>query len=77
MIGRRDPEVEAAVAILRQAGRRVGKRRHSLAWTVGLASYDRRQLIEAADRAKPEAARIIAAELIEARIHLAPAGVGA
>lgn len=49
MIGR-DAEVEAAVAVLRQAGRRVGRRRHSALWTVGLAAYDRRQLIAAAIR---------------------------
>jgi uncharacterized iron-regulated membrane protein len=49
-----DREARRAVAILRQAGRVVARAAHSSVWTVGLATYDRRQLIAAAHRVQVE-----------------------
>lgn len=49
MSGRGDAAFWAA-EVLRAAGRRVGRRAYSSLWTVGLAVYDRRQLIGAARR---------------------------
>ena len=63
MIGRSDVEATRAVQVLRQAGRRVSRAPFGHFWTVGLAAYDRRQLLRAADRVLREAGALaVAAE---------------